>query len=252
MKGTDSAFRIVEVLPDLLATYGDGGNAVVLQERLRRRGIATERISVRIGTALPSSGDIYLLGGGEDAAQILAAAELRRSRALARVAAQGRVVLAVCAGMQILGSTFAGVDGRAVKGLGLLDLATAPGRTRAVGEVVLEPTGSALSQPLTGFENHLGITTLGASVAPLGRVVRGIGNGIDGIDGVLAEHVVGTYLHGPVLARNPELADLLLSWAVGDELAPLRLEAVARLRHDRLHAVQARRARMLHRGRRAN
>ncbi len=234
MPAPESAIRIVEVLPDLLATYGDSGNAVVLQERLRRRGIASERVRTGLSDPLPAEGDIYVLGGGEDTAQLLAVRALRGSSALADVVARNRVVFAVCAGLQILGRTFTGADGRTHSGLGLLDITTVPGRSRAVGEIVARPATELLTVPLTGFENHLGVTTLGPDARPLGRVVRGTGNGLDRLEGVLAGQIVGTYLHGPALARNPELADLLLGWAVGAPLPPLLLSSVDRLRRSRL------------------
>lgn len=234
MRSPDSAVRIVEVLPELLATYGDSGNVTVLQERLRRRGIRSERVPVELGRPLPAEGDIYVMGGGEDAAQSLAVAELHGSSVLAHAVAHDRVVFAVCAGLQILGRTFTGLDRRTHAGLDLLDITTEPGRTRAIGEIVAYPQTELLSELLTGFENHLGVTTLGPTAHPLGRIVRGTGNGAGRHEGVLAGRIVGTYLHGPALARNPELADLLLGWAVGGPLPPLPLGSVDRLRRSRL------------------
>jgi hypothetical protein len=177
----------------------------------------------------PTSGDVYILGGGEDAAQIYAVEWLLRQPAL--LAAMGAAqVLAVCAGMQVLGDWMQGSDGQRTAGAGVLDLRTVAGPRRAVGEVVAECTHRDV-QTLTGFENHRGLTDLGPGVAPLGRVQSGTGNG-DGADGVLTPSVVGTYLHGPVLARNPTLADFLLSRATGQVLSMLELpdqEAARRL-----------------------
>ena len=142
---------------------------------------------------------------------------------MARRAAAGAVVLAVCAGYQIAGKTFPGADGALHEGVGLLDIATVKGTgPRAVGEVVGEPSddapGALRALPtLTGFENHGGKTTLGPGVAPLARVVHGVGNGDgSGTEGAVCGRVIGTYLHGPLLARNPALADLLLDWALSD------------------------------------
>lgn len=232
----DSQLCIVEVLPELLGTYGDAGNATVLCERLVRRGFPVQRLRIPYGTSVPDSGDIYLLGGGEGAAQTLAADQLHGDRGMRRVIDVGRPVLAVCAGLQILGRTFVDGQGALRAGLGLLDLATTAGRSRAIGEVVSRPAHLGLAQRLTGFENHLGRTELGGSGSPLGWVVRGTGNGDAGGEGVVSGHVVGTYLHGPALVRNPELADLLLGWAVGGPLPELPMASVDRLRASRLRS----------------
>jgi CobQ-like glutamine amidotransferase family enzyme len=224
-----SAVRIGLVFPDLLGTYGDAGNAEVLRQRLRWRGIAAE--IVPITGAVPGELDLYVLGGGEDAAQVLAARRLRRSGGLRRAAARGVPILAVCAGFQILGERFAAGEIPAQAGLGLVDVTTGRCSRRAVGEVVAAPDPALLCCPLTGFENHLGATTLGPDAAPLGRVERGVGNGVgDGVEGAVQGRVVATYLHGPVLARNPELADLLLGWVLGAPLEPLAIPAIDGLR----------------------
>jgi CobQ-like glutamine amidotransferase family enzyme len=128
----------------------------------------------------------------------------------------GAAVLAVCAGLQILGESFVGAEGAEVDGLGLLDCRTrAGGGARAVGELVVEPDPDSGLPVLTGYENHGGVTVLGSSARPAGRVQAGVGNGEGGVDGIWTGRIWGTYLHGPVLARNPAVADLLLSWAVG-------------------------------------
>jgi CobQ-like glutamine amidotransferase family enzyme len=203
------------VYPDLLGTYGDGGNARILAQRLRWRGIGAEVVTVRLGDRLPATCELYVLGGGEDRPQALAAAELRRDGALARAAAGGAAVLAVCAGVQVVGRRFLTADG-IVEGAGLVDLDTVRGlRARAVGELAVDPDPSLGLPRLSGYENHAGATCLGTGVEPLGAVVRGVGNGTGRGDGFVAGRMLGTYLHGPVLARNPELADLLLGWVVG-------------------------------------
>ncbi|MEV0581412.1 glutamine amidotransferase [Nonomuraea sp. NPDC050310] len=234
---SDSTLRIVWIYPDLLSTYGDQGNLLVLEQRSARRGIPFESIRVRSADPVPESGDIYLIGGGEDRPQILAAQRLRRDGGLHRALDRGAAMLAVCAGYQIMGSTFGGEEGQPVDGLGLLDIASGRGNVRGVGELVAE-VDSALNLPtLTGFENHMGVTRLGPGVKPLAKTVVGVGNG-DGYEGCYAGHVVGTYLHGPALARNPALADLLLRWATGaDQLAPLDDSRYEALRRERLAAV---------------
>lgn len=230
------------VLPDVLGTYGDDGNALVLRERARRRGIDASIERIMLHDDVPPSCDLYTLGGGEDSAQLLAAARLTASPGLQAAAADGRPIFAVCAGLQVLGHTFR-AHGNEVEGVGLLDVTTAPLTRRATGELASEPTRAGitaeLSEPLTGFENHMGATALGPDASPLGRVTRGVGNGGDGakVDGVVQGSVIATYMHGPALARNPQLADLLIARALGiplAELEPLQLDAVTKLREERL------------------
>jgi CobQ-like glutamine amidotransferase family enzyme len=241
----ESAVRIVVLAHDLLGTYGDLGNGTVLAARLRWRGQAAELVVHEGGTPAPASGDIYLLGGGEDAPQSLAYTELAATDALPHAVADGAVVLGVCAGYQLLGHRFLTTDGRDLPGFGLLDVETVSGEglPRAVGEITVQPDVALGIPMLTGFENHGGRTHLGDDARPLGRVVAGIGNtGSDGTEGAYTGTVVGTYLHGPVLVRNPALADLLLSWVVGP-LEPLIEPEVEALRMERLAAVDGHRRR---------
>ncbi len=235
-----SAVRVGLVYPELLGTYGDRGNAVVLVERCRRRGIDAELVEVPAGDPIPADLDIYLFGGGEDDAQVMAAAGMRESRAAIDAArAAGAVVFAVCAGFQLLGTTYEANDGEILDGLGLVDLATRAGDGRCIGECVVVPEAATGLPTLTGFENHGGRTTLGPGVAPLGRVTTGYGNGVAASDGVLAERILGTYLHGPVLPRNPALADHLLAWILDrDVLTPLDDHLVDALRAERLRESQ--------------
>ena len=234
------SLTVVVVHPDLLGTYGDGGNGVVLAQRARWRGIAAELVEATSDLALPE-GDVYCLGGGEDAAQTASAERLRAEGTLEQAVAHGAAVLAVCAGYQIVGRSFAGADGRLLQGVGLLDVATVKGAgRRAVGELLATPLDGRLPV-LTGFENLGGVTARGHGVAPLARVAAGVGNG-DGTEGAVSGKVVGTYLHGPALARNPALADLLLSWVTGQQLEPLADAEESALRAERIAAVRARRA----------
>jgi len=228
-------YRIGLVFPELLGTYGDGGNAVVLAQRLRWRGFTAEVVPIAIGEPLPRDCDVYVLGGGEDAPQTLATERLDEM-GFQSVVADGAVVLAVCAGLQLVGATFTAGDGERVDGLGLLDCTTRPRGSRMIGELVVEPT--AVDLPLlTGFENHGGITEVGPGAVPLGRVKAGFGNGVGGVEGAVSGRVLGTYLHGPALARNPALADLLLTWVVGGALEPLDEPIIDRLRAERLRAA---------------
>ncbi len=238
---SQSRLRLVWVYPDLLSTYGDRGNLLVLDRRARLRGLPVESIIVNADQPVPRQGDIYLMGGGEDLPQILAARRLRADGGLAAAAQRGAVIFAVCAGYQLLGTEFGGDDGQPVPGLEILNIRSGRGERRGVGEILAE-VDPALGVPrLTGFENHQGITRLGPGVAPLARVTVGVGNG-DGTEGAYAGRVLGTYLHGPALVRNPGLADLLLTWAAG-RLPPLKAadeEWTRRLREQRLAALAIR------------
>jgi CobQ-like glutamine amidotransferase family enzyme len=228
--------KIVWIYPDLLSTYGDQGNCIVLERRAALRGISTRTVHVRSDEAVPVDGDIYLLGGGEDRPQILAAERLRVDGGLARAAEYGSAIFAVCAGYQLLGTQFGGEEGQPVQGLGLLDIRSGRGDKRAVGEIVGD-VASELGVPrITGFENHQGVTRLGPGVQPLAKTILGLGNG-DGFEGAYKDHIIGTYMHGPALVRNPGLADLLLRWAVGHELQPVNDSWAGRLREERLRAV---------------
>ncbi|CAN1543842.1 COG3442 Predicted glutamine amidotransferase [Mycobacteriaceae bacterium] len=232
--------RIGLVLPDVMGTYGDGGNAVVLRQRLLLRGIAAEIVEITLTDAVPESLDLYTLGGAEDYAQRLATQHLLRHPGLQRAASRGAPVLAICAAIQVLGHWYETSAGERVEGVGLLDLTTSPQPERTIGEVVSTPLLNGLTEALTGFENHRGGTVLGPAAQPLAAVVRGAGNRLgDGVDGAVQGSVVATYLHGPCLARNPQLADLLLSRVTGP-LPPLELPEVDKLRHERL--ATARRA----------
>ncbi|WP_280461593.1 type 1 glutamine amidotransferase [Nocardia carnea] len=233
---SESTVRIGLVLPDVMGTYGDGGNAVVLRQRLRWRDIDAEIVEITLPDPVPDSLDIYTLGGAEDSAQRLATRHLLRYPGLQTAAGRGAPVLAICAAIQVLGQWYETSSGERVEGVGLLDATTTPQRTRAIGEVTTTPLLPGLSAPLTGFENHRGGTTLGPAATGLARVTRGVGNGVgDGLEGAVQGSVLGTYMHGPALARNPELADHLLCRALGvDSLPPLDLAEVDQLRRERL------------------
>lgn len=265
------------ILPDVLGTYGDDGNALVLRQRARMRGISAEIHPIHLGEPVPESLDVYTVGGGEDTAQVLAAEHLISDGGISRAVAAGRPVLAICAGLQVFGRSFTS-HGRTVEGLGLIDATTSQLAERMIGEIASTPAASAvtggaaaaqagagggagLTEPLTGFANHMGATILGADAEPLGRLTRGTGNtdnhgaeaaGLSGEDahrqtraeGAVQGSVVATYMHGPVLARNPQLADWLLARAMGvaltelpefqGELAEQLEREVAQLRKERL------------------
>ncbi|MGD7002191.1 type 1 glutamine amidotransferase [Corynebacterium halotolerans] len=241
------------ILPDVLGTYGDDGNALVLRQRARMRGFSAEIRTVKLGDPVPTGLDLYTIGGGEDTAQVLAAEHLLRDRGLVHAANAGRPIFAICAGLQVLSDSFR-AGGRVVDGVGLIDATTVTLDDRAIGEVQSTPTRAGitadLTEPLSGFENHLGATLLGGDASPLGRLTRGTGNTDSynatdiaddskqkNAEGAVQGSVIATYMHGPALARNPQLADLLLARAMGislTELEPLEIQAVNQLRAERL------------------
>ena len=234
----DSAVRIVLVHPDLLGTYGDGGNGVILARRLEWRGMAAELVEAGSGAPVPATGDVYCLGGGEDGPEARSAAELAPGNPLGRAVESGAAVLAVCAGFQVIGTSFPGAGGEEHAGIGLIDISSRKGTgRRAVGELVTRPEAGLGLPALTGYENHGAVTELGAGVAPLATVVSGVGNGTeDRAEGAHTGRVFCTYMHGPVLARNPALADAVLESVVGP-LPPIDDAEAEALRAERLAAA---------------
>ena len=219
---TPGPLVVVNAYPDLTLPQADDGNALVLAYRARARGLDVETRTVHCGEPLPPA-DIYVTGGLEDEDQVELARWLDAGGELRRAVAAGAGVLAVTSGLQVLGERFALPDGSLHDGLGLLDVRTVRSRTFIEGPVVTHPNRDLGLPPLSGYESHFGLTELGPAAKPLATLEVGRGNTgtDDGLDGAVAGRVLGTYLHGPVLARNPELADLLLSWAAGRELEPL-------------------------------
>jgi lipid II isoglutaminyl synthase (glutamine-hydrolysing) len=240
IRGLGERVEIVLVFQSLLGIYGDRGNAQVLLKRLSWRGFDPVLTIVEPGDSLPDTGKVYLLGGGEDAAQVSAVRALQADGGLQRAVNRGAAVFAVCAGYQIIGRSFTvGADDDVIEGLGLLDVTTTRGPVRAVGEILSRwDDRDGDEQWLTGFENHGGYTRLGPQARPLARVEIGIGNCDDGTEGAVTGTVIGTYPHGPVLARNPALADHVLELALDRKLAPLIRPEIDELRRQRLHAVR--------------
>jgi hypothetical protein len=230
---SDSTLTVVLVYPEVLGTYGDRGNAIALAHRARARGLDCRVIEAALDKPVPRTGDIYLIGGGEDAAMLLAWEHLVAGRALEDAVEAGAACFGVCAGLQLLSLEFAGPDGLPRHGLGLLDATC--GRLagpRAVGEVLAETEHGFL----TGFENHQGDARLGTQARPLARLVRGIGNGDRATEGAVQGRVIATYLHGPALVRNDALTDHLLQTITGP-LTPFHDEPVHKLREERRTAA---------------
>lgn len=210
--------------------YGDMGNLLALQRRCEWRSIDVQVVPVGPGDAELHTFDLLFLGGGQDRDQARIHADFLRHKKeeLTRAIHEGVAMLAVCGGYQLLGHEYVDADGTTLDGLHLLDLRTKAGSDRWIGNVLVEADESLQLHPstLVGFENHGGRTTLGGELKPLGRTIVGGGNnGSDGGEGVLAGRVLGTYMHGSLLPKNPALADWLLSQALAhrDGGAPRRL-----------------------------
>jgi len=214
--------NICHLYPDLLDLYGDRGNILVLEARCCWRGIEPVIQKASLGEDLDFMGmDILFLGGGSDREQGLLVQDLmRRENELRKAIEDGLVVLSICGGYQMLGKFYQMAGGEKIQGLGILDVWTIAGAKRLIGNVVVELDQRVLNidskfKTLVGFENHSGKTYLGEGVRPLGKILSGNGNnGEDSAEGVRYCNVFGTYLHGPILPKNPHFADLLLELAV--------------------------------------
>jgi hypothetical protein len=206
--------RVAHLYPEYLNIYADRGNIAVLANRAAWRGIELVVEAVSVGDELrPGAHDLLYVGGGQDREQALIAPDLVAKGAAVREAVEGgAAVLAVCGGYQLLGSFYRGRDGAELAGAGLFPLHTIAGERRLIGDCLLDcelETGE--KRTLAGFENHAGLTRLEDGAEPLGRVIAGFGNdGASGFEGCRVGTAIGTYLHGPLLPRNPWLADWLL------------------------------------------
>jgi lipid II isoglutaminyl synthase (glutamine-hydrolysing) len=210
--------RVGHLYPEYLNIYADRGNIAVLARRAALRGHELEVRPVGLGDALDASAhDLLYVGGGQDREQGLVAPDLAAKGEAVRAAhTRGVALLAVCGGYQLLGRGYRGRDGSFMPGVGLFAHETVAGDVRMIGDVLLEcELEPGRKQQLAGFENHAGQTVLDPGTEPLGRVVHGFGNdGRSGFEGCRLGRAVGTYLHGPLLPRNPWLADWLLAQAL--------------------------------------
>jgi lipid II isoglutaminyl synthase (glutamine-hydrolysing) len=210
--------RVGHLYPDYLNIYADRGNIAVLARRAAWRGYNLDVESIGMGDELePGVHDLLYIGGGQDREQALVAQDIAgKGEPLREAVAEGAVFLAVCGGYQLLGRFYRERSGAELPGAGVLALHTIASDRRMIGDVLLEcELEPGERRTLAGFENHAGRTILDDGAEPLGRVVAGFGNdGSSGFEGCWAGRVVGTYLHGPLLPRNPWLADWLLTQAI--------------------------------------
>lgn len=231
MTSVPMTVRICHLYPRLLSVAGDRGNLFALTQRCAWRGIRCSVTEADVGVVPDFTKiDLILMQGGQDREMTAAARDLVAKAGPLREAIEAdAVVIAVCAGYQLLGQYYAPAVGQPLPGLGVLDAVSEGGPTRFIGHAAVEcDLGFGTRRRLTGFENHSGRTYLGGGVTPFGRVLAGHGNnGEDGTEGARYREVYATYLHGPVLPKNPWLADLLLSRALAHRyqgvgpLAPL-------------------------------
>lgn len=208
---------ICHLYPDVMNIYGDRGNIIALQQRLKWRGIESHVITINSGDALPTQTvDIYFFGGGQDQAQSAIAKDLTKHADTLRYDVEdGAVLISVCGGYQLLGKYYLDQDGRRTPGIGLFDVETKAGTRRMVGNISISLGSMLPGEKVIGFENHSGRTYLGKGAKPFGHVLAGFGNnGEDKTEGVVYKNAIGTYLHGSLLPKNPKLTDYFLQQAV--------------------------------------
>jgi CobQ-like glutamine amidotransferase family enzyme len=238
--------RVGHLYPDYLNIYADRGNIAVLAQRAWARGHELDVRAIGIGEAIPRGEiDLFYVGGGQDREQELVAHDLAAKAGPLRDAIESdAVMLAVCGGYQLLGSYYRDVAGSELPGIGLLPLRTVAGRRRMIGDVLLDCAWAG--RMLAGFENHAGRTVLDDGAEPLGRVLAGFGNdGESGYEGCRQRRAYGTYLHGPLLPRNPWFADRLLGEALAHALGgePLVLDPLPDELEREAYEISAQRAR---------
>jgi len=206
--------EICIMYPDLLNSYGDTGNSSILAHRAKERGIETTIHHVSVSDEFnPDLYDIILMGGGQFHEQSIVAADLRKDKGaiLKEYVESGKVALLICGAYQLSGEYYIDDRGEREDGLGILPIYTETHTERMIGDIVIEDSEGVI---YTGFENHLGKTYIG-DLEPLGKVISGFGNnGEDGFEGCRFKNTIGTYLHGPLLSKNPELADWMIKSAL--------------------------------------
>lgn len=222
--------NILHLYPEEMNLYGDRGNVIALSQRARWRGIDVNIIYGEVGQEIDwPTIHLIFMGGGEDVHQARIASDfMRHKEALLEALYRGVPMLAICGAYQLLGHHYQTVDGQVLPGLGFFDVRTEAGKGRATGDVVCQTDLPISPATLVGFENHGGRTLLGPNAMPLGRIRLGQGNnGQDRTEGSLLHHTIGTYLHGSLLPKNPQLTDLLLTWSFLSRGIEIALEPLA-------------------------
>lgn len=235
--------NICHLYPDLLNLYGDRGNVTAFVKRCQWRDIPVKVWEMNLGDEIDfNKYDFVFLGGGSDREQNLIAADMKKYRDQLKEAIEnGMVVLAICGGYQLLGKYYRTRAGEDIPGLGILDFYTKVGDKRLVGDAVFEMTYGGAVLKVVGFENHSGQTFLG-DIQPLGKVLSGSGNnGRDGKEGAKYKNVFCSYLHGPLLPKNPGLTDILVSLALKRQGGKGRLKHLDDSFEDRARRVMLKR-----------
>ena len=205
--------NILELYPKDMNIYGDSGNVLVLKKRAEKRNISVNILSYNIGDSFPKNVDIVVAGGGQDSGQEKVNKDLLKIKdKLKKLAENYTPMLLICGSYQLFGNYFRTNEGKVLKGIGILNTYTEATNERMVGNIITEsvPFGEII-----GYENHSGKTTLEGDTLPLGLVKLGAGNnGEDNTEGARYKNVIGTYLHGSLLPKNPKIADFLISEAM--------------------------------------
>ncbi|WP_297521594.1 type 1 glutamine amidotransferase [uncultured Clostridium sp.] len=208
--------NICHLYPDLLNAYGDIGNILVLKHRAEARGINVNVINISLNDKFDKDKyDISLFGGGQDFEQSIVSKDLidKKRDDIKDYIEEGKVLVAICGGYQLLGKYYLTPEGQKLAGLDILNLYTEAGDTRFIGNTVVY--NEELNETYVGFENHSGRTYIGEGLKPIGKSIVGYGNnGSDGYEGCIYKNTLGTYCHGCLLSKNPEIADRLLKAAL--------------------------------------
>ena len=217
--------KIAHLYPDMLNLYGDRGNIITLKTRLNARNIGVQVDNITMGKSFNSDEyDMIFIGGGQDFEQDALLNDLKqgKDKELKKAVENGKVVLAICGGYQMLGRYYETYDGKHLDYLGILDFYTRGEEERMIGNYAFT-TKEGIE--IVGFENHSGRTYLSKGLEPLGTVIKGYGNnGEDKTEGVRYKNTFGTYSHGPVLPKNSRFADLLISLALENKYGKAELE----------------------------
>ena len=231
--------------PEIMNIYADRGNTIAMKKRCEWHGIELDVTGIAVGDDMEEDKyDLLFIGGGQDREQLLIAEDLlSKKEPLKMMADDGTAMLAICGGFQLFGESYEPKKSPVMEGVGIFDMKTVAGDKRMIGNVVLEVEIEGLMRTLVGFENHSGKTILGSGVKPLGKVIEGNGNnGSDNLEGAVYKNVIGTYLHGALLPKNPWLTDHLIRTALQRRYKEADLKELDDALEDKAHKAAIARA----------
>lgn len=242
MTKNQKSLTILHLYPNEMNLYGDHGNVLTLQKRCKWRGIKTQTINYEPGQTFPKNADIIFGGGGQDSGQIRVAKDiLRIAPELRQLILGGTPCLAVCGLYQLFGNTYIPYNGEPIEGAGILSIESIGSPERMIGNIIID---SPEFGRLVGYENHSGKTYLKDGLQHLGNVIKGAGNnGEDGGEGARFKNCIGTYLHGPILPKNPQLADFIISTALANKYGETKLQKLDDSLEAKTHKTSAARPR---------